>query len=102
MSDHEAKEARSGSRDSMLLVTELRDLNGTEMGRAVIRNISGNGMLVEGDFALKLEQIVRFDLRNIGELSGEVTRIEPGQIGIRFHREIDPQMARRPIGSTRR
>lgn len=98
MSEYESSDVREGSRDAMLLLTILRDVQGKELNKAIIRNLSGTGMLAEGTFSVSERQIVRFDLRNIGEMSGEIVRIEQGHVGIRFHREIDPMLTRRPIG----
>lgn len=97
MSEQDMGDVREGVRDSMLLLVMISDVQGDELGKAIIRNISCTGMLVEGDLVLKEGQIVRFQMRNIGELSGEVMRIEGGRIGIHFHREIDPLAVRRPV-----
>ncbi len=83
----------------MFLFAQLRDLQGNQLGKAIIRNLSATGMLAEGKFVLKRGDIVRFALGEAGELSGEVMRVDDGRYGIQFHREIDPAAARRRIGS---
>ncbi|WP_164975582.1 PilZ domain-containing protein [Sphingobium fluviale] len=83
----------------MFLLAILRDVQGKELGKAIVRNLSATGMLAEGSFDLKRGDIVRFALGQAGELSGEVMRVEEGRCGIQFHREIDPAAARRRIGS---
>ncbi|MDQ4419369.1 PilZ domain-containing protein [Sphingobium sp. DEHP117] len=98
MTDNQGDNPRVGSRDSLFLLAHLRDVEGKDLGKAVIRNLSATGMLVEGQFSLKRGDIVRFALGQAGELSGEVMRVEEGRYGIHFHREIDPAAARRRIG----
>ncbi|MBP6030735.1 MAG: PilZ domain-containing protein [Sphingobium sp.] len=99
MSLEEGGIPRSAERDSMFLSGVLRTVHGEELGKAIIRNLSATGMLAEGSFNLKRGDIVRFSFGSIGELSGEVVRVEEGCCGIQFHREIDPVAARRRIGS---
>lgn len=98
MSEDQSSDAREGSRDAMLLLTILRDVQGKKLNQAIIRNLSNTGMLAEGSFRVTQGQIVRFDLRNIGEMSGEIVRVEQDHVGIRFHREIDPLLTRKPVG----
>ena len=100
MSNNDGDTPRAGGRDSMFLLAVLRDVQGKELGKAIIRNLSATGMLAEGTFPLKRGDIVRFALGDAGELSGEVMRVEEGRCGIQFHREIDPAAARRKIGGT--
>lgn len=97
MSEQESSAVHKGGHDSTRLLTMICDVQGNRIGKAIVRNVSGNGMLVEGDFALKPGQIARFPLHNIGELSGEVMRTEHNQTGIRFHREIDPMAISRSV-----
>lgn len=75
MTDNSGGE-RAGPRNNLFLLTLLCDHKGEEIGKARIRNLSVTGMMVQGDFEL-----------------------QPGQIGIRFHREINPMLVRRPVSS---
>ncbi|MGD9810354.1 MAG: PilZ domain-containing protein [Sphingobium sp.] len=89
---------RTGSRDSMLLLAILHDGEGNGIGQARVRNISAAGMLADCAALVEPGTRVRFDLRGVGEITGEVVRYERGQIGVQFDRKIDPKLARRPVG----
>lgn len=92
-------DARLTARDSFLLMTVLRDERDCELGPARIRNLSQTGMMVDTTVPLVTGQKLRFDLRGIGLVSGEVVRREVDQFGIMFDECIDPRLARKPLGT---
>jgi hypothetical protein len=95
----EARE-RASERLNFFLSTTLR-LDGREPLSARVRNLSGGGMMVEVTEEPEPE-IVRGDrltaeLRNIGRVKGEIAWARGRKFGIKFDREIDPELARKPI-----
>ena len=98
----EDDEARQSPRDSLFLLSVLRDENGVEVGPAKVRNLSSTGMMVETSVALSLGERLRFDLRGIGEVRGVVVREERDRFryGIHFERPVDARLARRAITGT--
>ena len=101
MSDNEMNDAaarpRTGARDSLLLLTTLCSLDGKELGRGRIRNLSATGMMVDCDMQLSHGMKLTSTIRGVGDVSGEVVRVEQGRFGIRFDQEIDPALARKPV-----
>ena len=95
MSNKNAGTPRTMGRDSLFLFVILAGEDGTPLGKGVVRNLSATGMLIEGDVTLTLHQVTVFTLGAAGEVRGEVVRADHGRFGIRFDREINPQLARR-------
>ena len=93
---------RGSARESLFLLTMLCDANGREMGAVRIRNLSACGMMADFARAPRImpppATRICFSLRGVGEVSGEVVRVNGTHMGIRFDREIDPRLARRSIG----
>lgn len=69
------------------------------MGKAKIRNLSATGLLADCDFAFLVGDRLAFDLRGIGAVTGTVRRAQGMRIGFAFDRAIDPQDARKPVGT---
>ncbi|MCB2013284.1 MAG: PilZ domain-containing protein [Sphingobium sp.] len=101
MSDNEMNDAdarsRAGARDSLLLLTTLCSPDGKELGRGRIRNLSATGMMVDCDMLLSRGMKLTSNIRGVGNVTGEVVRVEQGRFGIRFDQEIDPALARKPV-----
>jgi len=92
--------ARAGARDSLLLMARIWDADGVERGQVRVRNLSETGMMADCGFPLKTGSVLTVDLRGIGQVTGEVVRVEEsGRIGVHFRRRIDPQRARKPVNS---
>jgi len=90
--------ARSGPRDSLFLLTDLSLAEGgTPLGRARVRNLSATGLMADCERAVPAGVRVRFDLRGVGPVSGEVIWAREDRIGIAFDQQIDPQLARRRV-----
>lgn len=87
--------ARADSRDSLFIMTVVRDMEGHEIGRARVRNLSATGMMIDY-CAVSAPEGTRlvFAIRGVGEIEGEIIRRDGAQTGVRFLREIDPSRAR--------
>lgn len=90
--------ARAAPRDSLLLLTELRNGKGVALGKARIRNLSATGMMIETDAPLVKDQDLQFELRGVGAISGCVAWVRADRIGVVFDEAIDPQRTRKPVG----
>ena len=89
--------ARSGPRDSLFLLTDLRSGNGAPLGRARIRNLSATGLMADCERPVPADTPLSFELRGIGRVAGRVVWSREDKIGVAFDEEIDPQLARKPV-----
>lgn len=96
---------RQLGRDSLLLMAEVRLAGGAgaEGGtggehRVKVRNLSAGGMMAEGPMKVARGTQVEVNLRNIGWAEGVVAWIQDNRFGIAFIDEIDPKLARAPVG----
>lgn len=89
---------RQNSRDSLFLTADLRVVGQTDVRSVRVRNLSQGGLMAE--YAEGLEQGLRveFDVRGIGWVAGQVAWSAAGRIGVAFDRQIDPRLARKPVG----
>lgn len=90
-------ETRNVERDSLFLMAELAVEGSASMVRAVVRNLSAGGMMVEGDLPVKRGQRVAVQLRKLAPFAGVVVWTRAPRYGIAFEEEIDPQLARAPV-----
>lgn len=97
--DQNGAPGRAKERNNFFLLTVLKDIEGKELCRARVRNLSNTGMMAECDVQPGIGARLNFSLRGIGDVAGEVVRQELGRIGIRFDHEVDPMLARKPVGS---
>ncbi len=90
---------RQESRDSLFLTAELRVADAPDCTPVRLRNLSAGGLMAE--FAEGLEQglPVEFDIRGIGWVPGRVAWSAAGRIGVAFDHQIDPMLARKPVGN---
>lgn len=91
--------ARSGPRDSLFLLTSLESTSGAPLGRARVRNLSATGMMADCERPVPSGVDIFMDLRGVGRVKGKVVWARGDKIGIAFEREIDPQLARKPVRS---
>ena len=95
-----AVDTRNISRDSLLLLANLR-VDGSEADHKVkVRNLSSGGMMAESDVQLGRGIRVAVDLRNIGWTFGSVAWVQGNRCGIAFDAEIDPKLARASINTS--
>ena len=89
---------RQDSRDSLFLMADFR-VHGEKDVRAVrVRNLSQGGLMAELPDGLAQGLRVEFDVRGIGWVPGHVAWSAAGRIGVAFDRQIDPMLARKPVG----
>lgn len=88
-------DTRQLSRNSFLLVADAEYEN--TRYRLKVRNLSPGGMMAEGDMTVERGDQIKLSLRNIGQISASVVWVEGNRFGLAFAREIDPQLARRPV-----
>lgn len=90
---------RQLGRDSLFLMAEVR-LSGSEAEHRVkVRNLSAGGMMAEGEMKVMRGTPVQVNLRNIGWVEGVVAWIQGNRFGIAFVEEVDPKLARAPVGN---
>lgn len=90
---------RQEARDSLFLTADLR-MAGTPVVTPVrVRNLSAGGLMAEFPDGMELGLPVEFNVRGIGWVPGRVAWSAAGRIGVAFDRQIDPMMARKPVGT---
>jgi len=93
----ETAENRQASRDSLLLLVDLR-LGGVEgISRIKVRNLSSGGAMGEGQVRVARGMTASINLRNIGWIEGTIAWVQDNRFGIAFHEEIDPRLARAQV-----
>lgn len=90
---------RQVGRDSLFLMADLRLDGVDEEHRVKVRNLSGGGMMAEGHVKVIRGAKLEINLRNIGWVEGVVAWIQENRFGIAFMEEIDPKVAREPLGN---
>ena len=95
--DKKAAEERA-ARDSLFLVATLYFPDNGQDCSAKVRNLSKGGMMAEGPIRTASGDRVEIALRNIGTVTGKVAWVAEGRFGIAFDTEIDPVLARKPVG----
>ena len=93
-------ETRQVNRDSLFLLAQVKVDGHDESYRVKVRNLSAGGMMAEGSVPVMRGQSVAVELRNIGWVPGSVAWKQDERFGIAFLDEIDPKLARAPIGAS--
>lgn len=88
---------RNEARDSLFLMSELRI--GSISTPVRVRNLSAGGLMAEYQLGLDVGQDVECEIRGLGWVRGRVAWSAAGRIGIAFDRQIDPMLARKPVGT---
>jgi hypothetical protein len=87
-------EQRHINRDSLFMLACLR-LNGCDpVYRVKIRNLSGGGLMAEGDMRVVAGTPLEVELRHVGWVSGSVAWVQDNRFGIAFNEEIDAKSVR--------
>ncbi len=94
-----SRHQRGEPRDSMFLQATMRIADGAPPLTLRVRNLSAGGMMADCTAPLEQGQSVEIDLRNVGAVAGRIAWADGQKIGIAFDKRIDPQHARKPIGS---
>ena len=90
---------RQVGRDSLFLMADVRLAGAGDEHRVKVRNLSGGGMMAEGQMKVTRGAKLDINLRNIGWVPGVVAWIQDNRFGIAFMEEIDPKLAREPINA---
>ncbi|WP_294236760.1 PilZ domain-containing protein [uncultured Sphingomonas sp.] len=99
MAEEELERAdRTGQRDSLLMMAQMT-LEGENSPREVrVRNISEGGLMAELPVSVEINSSVQLDLRGVGPITGRIAWCTQGRVGVAFDRQIDPKLARKPVG----
>jgi hypothetical protein len=92
------QEHRHLSRDSLFLMAELRLTGDGALHRVKVRNLSAGGMMAEGSLGAARGTLVTVNIRNIGWIEGAIAWVQGDRCGIAFSEDIDPIIARAPVG----
>jgi hypothetical protein len=92
-------ETRQVDRDSLLLLAQVRVDGSETVHRVKVRNLSAGGMMAEGALPVVRGSLLSIELRNIGWIDGTVAWKQDDRFGIAFVDEIDPKIARAPVGT---
>ncbi|MEO9129929.1 MAG: PilZ domain-containing protein [Sphingomonas sp.] len=98
MSADDAAHNRNEGRDSLFLMADFRVNGSSDVTQVRVRNLSAGGLMAELPNGLELDLQVEFDVRGIGWIPGRVAWSAAGRVGIAFDRQIDPMLARKPVG----
>lgn len=91
-------ENRQISRDSLFLLADIRVAGTSEDHRIKVRNLSAGGMMGEGAVRVSRGDPVAVNIRNIGWVEGSVAWVQDSRFGVAFAEDIDPKLARAPVG----
>lgn len=89
------------ARDSLFLMARLRSPALREIYSVRIRNLSSGGLMAEFETPLDRDTPVEVEVRGLGWIAGRVAWFTQGRTGIAFDTPVDPQRARKPVGTTR-
>ena len=88
---------RNGSRDSLLLVAQFR-VDGGPVQQVRVRNLSSGGLMAEHAAPIHRGTPVEIEVRGVGWVRGQIAWSAEGRVGVAFAGEIDPLLARKPVG----
>jgi hypothetical protein len=99
MSGEDGARNRNEVRDSLFLMADFRVAGSTDTTQVRVRNLSAGGLMAEFPSGLELGLKVEFDVRGVGWVPGRVAWSTAGRVGVAFDRQIDPMLARKPVGN---
>lgn len=88
---------RAGARDSLML-TALFRVAGKPDIQARVRNLSSGGLMAEYAQPIERGTAVEIEVRGVGWVTGRIAWTTDGRVGVAFDVEIDPLLARKPVG----
>lgn len=92
--------ARMAQRDSLFLLTSITTPEGVNLGKARVRNLSAVGLMADCERPIPAQTRIIVDLRGVGRVLGKVAWARADKIGVAFDENIDPQLARKPVGAS--
>ena len=94
-----SRHQRGDARDSMFLQAPMRVTGEAHAVQLRVRNLSAGGLMADCGLSLATGQAVEFEIRNIGTVPGRIAWADGQRIGVAFDTPIDPQLARKPVGT---
>ena len=88
---------RTGARDSLMLTALFRIAERPEV-QVRVRNLSSGGLMAEVSSPIPSGTSVEVEVRGVGWIGGRIAWCAEGRVGVAFDREIDPLLARKPVG----
>jgi hypothetical protein len=88
---------RAGARDSLMLTAQFRAAGKGDV-QVRVRNLSSGGMMAEYAAPIERGTPVEVEVRGVGWISGRIAWTAEGRVGVAFDHEIDPLLARKPVG----
>jgi hypothetical protein len=89
---------RSGSRDSLLLTAQFRVGDSAQVSQVRVRNLSSGGLMAEYASPVARQTPVEVEVRGVGWVKGRIAWAAEGRVGVAFEHDIDPMLARKPVG----
>ena len=89
---------RMGSRDSLLLTAQFRIAGTNAVEQVRVRNLSSGGLMAEYAAPIESKTAVEIEVRGVGWVRGRIAWVAESRVGIAFDQEIDPMLARKPVG----
>lgn len=89
---------RTGSRDSLLLTAQFRLTGDDKIAQVRVRNLSSGGLMAEYAAPVETGTPVEIEVRGVGWVKGRIAWATDGRVGVAFDIEIDPMLARKPVG----
>jgi hypothetical protein len=89
---------RAGARDSLMLTALFRIADRPE-AQVRVRNLSSGGLMAEMAQPIPRDTQVEIEVRGVGWITGRIAWCAEGRIGVAFDRDIDPMLARKPVGT---
>lgn len=86
-------------RDSIFIQASVYRENGMALGDVRVRNLSTAGLMAESKLALRADEQIIVSLRGVGDVPARVVWAKGIRIGLCFAHEIDPRLARKPVGN---
>jgi hypothetical protein len=65
---------------------------------ARVRNLSSGGLMAEYAAPVQSGTPVEIEVRGVGWVKGRIAWATDGRVGVAFDIEIDPMLARKPVG----
>lgn len=93
--------ARAAPRDSLFLLTDIMTAEGSNLGKARVRNLSAVGLMADCERPVANGTRIVVALRGVGPVAGKVVWVQADKIGVAFDDRINPQLARKPVGAKR-
>jgi hypothetical protein len=93
---------RTGARDSLLLTAQFRVAGDDKVAQVRVRNLSSGGLMAEYAAPVEIRTAVEIEVRGVGWVKGRIAWATDGRVGVAFDIEIDPLLARKPVGGASR